>query len=243
MSFFDKLTNQTNNLSKEMDKLDKELAKQNKKEQKAKAEAKYQSLITQFENNNAYKSGAYYFDLIDNRMLIGKSLFHRNYQIINYVDILSCEINQHNHSNINTTTKKKHGIARAVTGGVLFGEAGAIVGSITGKNKSTSSSEEFIDHLGLVITLKDGTNFEIPFITSSTKINSFTARNNYGQLQKIKGLIDAGINQAQTAMNNRSSNTVTDSLNQIKKLKELLDIGAITEKEFQAKKKKLLNLE
>ena len=49
-------------------------------------------------------------------------------------------------------------------------------------------------------------------------------------------------NKVEDANNIADKNNVIDPLEKIKTLKELLDMGAITEEEFNAKKKELLNL-
>lgn len=55
--------------------------------------------------------------------------------------------------NIETTTKHKASIGKAVVGGALFGTAGAIIGASSGKSKSTSTvnSQEVIKSLYLSI--------------------------------------------------------------------------------------------
>ncbi len=56
--------------------------------------------------------------------------------------------------------------------------------------------------------------------------------------------INTQIHNTLDSLNNTSSskNTTADSLEQIKKLKELLDIGAITQEEFDKKKKQFLEI-
>lgn len=272
MAFFDKLTNKINNMSNEIvDKTNKlsnklqdtennsarkrKFAEIDKKygigtnanilptdDEKKQIETEYQNTVNRFKKHNALHYRSYYFDSIDNRILKDRTLFHKEYQIINYSEILSCEVNRGDFSNTNVTTKKKHGITRAVTGGILFGGAGAVVGSATGKSTSHASTDRYIDHLGLIITLKDGTAFEIEFIGAPTKASSWIAKTNYNQMIKVKGLIEAGMQRNQAKPENTSPALPADPLDQIKKLKELLDIGAITQEEFDAKKKQLLNL-
>ena len=57
-------------------------------------------------------------------------------------------------------------------------------------------------------------------------------------------IIKAGMNATKQQEENiaDSSSSNTSSLDEIKKLKELLDMNAITQEEFEAKKKELLNL-
>ena len=159
---------------------------------------------------------------------------------------------------------KHHGITRAVVGGALAGGVGAIVGATTGGKRN-----DFIDHLGLIITLKDGSNFEIVFIRKieQMKANSYATRSCIENFNSLVSLIDVIIaqNQANIAANQAQQPnqpnaqpvtqqakqavkqpTVkaasTDPADEIRKFKKLADDGIITKEEFEAKKKQLLGL-
>ena len=136
--------------------------------------------------------------------------------------------------------KKHHGITRAVVGGAIAGGVGAIVGATTGGKQN-----DYIDHLGLIITLKDGSNFEIVFIRKieQEKANSFTARDDIQRFNTLVSMIDAIIaKNNQTAKTTSTENTNPDPADEIRKFKKLADDGIITQDEFEAKKKQLLGL-
>lgn len=80
--------------------------------------------------------------------------------------------------------------------------------------------------------LKDAHTDENTITFSSPKINAL--------VQEIKNYIENAITN-QTAVSN-SINTSISTADEIKRFKELLDMGAITQEEFDAKKKQLLGL-
>ena len=65
-------------------------------------------------------------------------------------------------------------------------------------------------------------------------------------LSELGNTVSKGIKNAGTGLSNlfskKDKSSEEDNIERIKKLKELLDIGAITQEEFDAKKKELLNL-
>ncbi len=224
-------------------------AKEEQKKQKLKEDEEYNAILANFKDNNATNIQNYYFDLVENRILEGRKTFNRDYRVIDFKDVLDFQVSQSTHNETQTQTqsktKKKHGITRAVIGGAIAGGAGAIVGSITAKSKSKGKSvaisNDYTDHLGMVFYLSDGSSFEIRFIRTSTKNDSFVARSAYSQLNDLIAILNAGLQKADEKANNESISN-SDSLDQIKKLKELLDMNAITKEEFDQKKKELLDL-
>lgn len=62
------------------------------------------------------------------------------------------------------------GVGMALVGGVIFGGFGAIAGGITGKKKTKKKIESLI--LNVTVNDFDCPNIWVPFITSSTKIDS-----------------------------------------------------------------------
>ncbi len=243
MGFFD-------NLSKKMEE---------KSEKKKQEDAEYQEILSTFKNDGAKEFENYYFDLKKNKILEARGVFKRSYRIIDFKDVVSYSINKKEHNDSKTQTKRKHGIGRAVVGGVLLGPVGAAVGGLTSKKETQTISKDFVDHLGVVINLTDGTSFEITYFDSTLKADNSLVATSIKQVNQLATVLEAGIENAKRQQsetvaissnkakedNTQSaaqSSSGTDPLDEIKKLKELLDIGAITPEEFDAKKKQLLNL-
>ena len=82
-----------------------------------------------------------------------------------------------------------------------------------------------------------GASKTITFLTSSGRISFSWVEN----LQEIHDCVSKLIQDQQSAKNVPHSNTVSDA-DEIKKYKELLDSGIITQEEFDAKKRQLLGL-
>lgn len=242
MGLFDNLSQKISDASAK-----RKEAKAEKKKQREQEDQEYEQLLNTFLANKATQYSNIYFDLKSNQILIGRRLLSREYRLLSFSDIETYDISQqdHNETETTSTTKKKHTITRAVAGGLIAGPVGAVVGGVTGKTKGHANSvtKEYLDYLGLSIMLKDGSTFAIPFLTQTTKSDSYTAQNAYNDLYDIIAVIKAGMN-AVKEKNEIISHSVQNnsSLDEIKKLKELLDMNAITQEEFDAKKKELLNL-
>lgn len=143
---------------------------------------------------------------------IGKiinTIYYSFDEIVNYgYDITELE----------TTTKKKGGITRALVGGALAGPVGAVVGSSTAKAKSTTSSKKTF-----YLNLKT-------YSGNKKILISFPPKG-------LKEFADKCISQHSTS-NDISELSITDKLKTISELKEQ---GIITEEEFNNKKKELLS--
>lgn len=154
---------------------------------------------------------------------------------------------------------KKGGLARAAVGGALFGGAGAIAGAMTGSEKSVS--KVLLTTVGVGISLKNAHLQSIrlllykfsPKITDSminiVYFDEDVARSYARQLLDGLAMIKAH-NQAAheppssaATPNSQARPTAAVSVaDEIMKFKGLLDAGAITQEEFEAKKKQLLGL-
>lgn len=227
-------------------------------EKKKQEKAEYSKVLNKFKNNDAKKFENYYFDLKDNQILEIQNVFSKKYRIIDFKDVLSYSINKKEHNDSKTETKRKHGIGRAVVGGVLLGPVGAAVGGLTSKKETQTISKDFVDHLGVVVNLNDGTSFEIEYFDTTLKADDSLVTGCIKQVNQLATVLEAGIENAKRKQsetvaiepskaeeNNEQpvqSSPATDPLDEIKKLKGLLDIGAITQEEFDAKKKQLLDL-
>ncbi|WP_252247202.1 DUF4428 domain-containing protein [Clostridium sp. ZBS4] len=159
------------------------------------------------------------------------------FQIYNYEDILSCELFE---DGINVT---KGGLGRALVGGTLVGDIGAIVGSVTGPKKT---SKEFVGTLGVKVTVKDLTSptIYIQIISRKTKTSSAVYQNGCRFADDILSTLSIIINKnmGNNVKQQETSYKTLDSATEIKKFKQLLDEGIITSEEFNAKKKQLLGI-
>lgn len=139
----------------------------------------------------------------------------------------------------NGTMVTKGGLGRAVVGGALFGGVGAIVGGATGKKKGREKITEYkvkiitsvpaypLMYINLAVTpmYSDGINFSACTQTAD----------------RITAILSRIINENKTAIA-IPQQSAPSTADEIAKYKQLLDAGAITQEEFEAKKKQLLNL-
>lgn len=131
-------------------------------------------------------------------------------------------------------TKKKGVITRSVVGGVLFGPAGAIIGGATAKEKTVGHSETRQEIVKtIVVTREDPYRPVLSFSYDSQledKLRTILFENNQ---KKLPPTPVETIEYSETK--------VVSVADEILKLKQLLDDGILTEDEFQAQKKKLLD--
>ncbi|WP_290770508.1 SHOCT domain-containing protein [Anaerofustis sp.] len=130
------------------------------------------------------------------------------------------------------------GVASAVIGGLAFGGDGAIIGGLTGKKKS----KKMVENIIVRITLNDNDNpmVLVPFIKKPVKTKSSDYRKALEDSRALISRLEIIAKKVDNEPNIQQSNN--NQLEQLKQLKELLDMGAITEEEFEAKKKDLLGL-
>jgi hypothetical protein len=135
------------------------------------------------------------------------------------------------------------GIGRAIVGGVIAGEAGAIVGATT-RSKTVTSFVVRINSNNLQHPA-----YDIPLINSNTSVDSKEYKLAVTFANDVQASIKSIVfNQtpenAPKQMINKasSSNSRVGVAEEIKKFKELMDDGIITKEEFEAKKKQLLDL-
>lgn len=149
----------------------------------------------------------------------------------------------------NDTTVASGGLGRAVVGGSFLGGAGAIVGGITGKKKT----KKIIDMLVLQISTTNifFPNLMITYINKKIKNTDKKYISIINDIQKTISGLNYAIKKTEpyTIPNNHEPEEINNSCNlrddpyeEIKKAKELLDLGIITHEEFEQKKKELLNL-
>ena len=158
----------------------------------------------------------------------------KNPIIYSFDDIIGYELLEDGDSII------KSGAGKALAGGLVFGLGGAIVGA-AGKRKTKSTCTR----LQIKIVLNDIStpNVFINLITTETKKQSIMYQSSYKTAQNILSVLqiisESNISQQEVVQQQNSTNSIAD---EIMKFKELLDQGIITQDEFDAKKKQLLNL-
>ena len=178
-----------------------------------------------------------YFDENNKKWTVPEGMFRKKInqsKIYSYNDIVDFELLEDGNS------VEKGGVGRAIVGGTLFGGVGAIVGGVTGhKHKSTCS------RLQIKITLN---NFDNPveyinFIWAETRKDKPVYKNSFNSAQEVMSILQLICNNSSNMNESKNSEqSSTSNFDEIRKYKNLLDIGAITQEEFDLKKKELLNL-
>lgn len=131
----------------------------------------------------------------------------------------------------------------AAVGGAVFGGFGAIVGAGS-RSKSTTDICKTMSVKLIFNNLQKPTEY-INIITSDLKTNSSAYQQMYNVAQECLSLLTIILKKNQSSIVETNYMKVAppvSATDEIKKYKELLDIGAITEEEFSSKKKQLLGL-
>ena len=152
-------------------------------------------------------------------------------------DLVDYEIRVDNEVVITSKTKTKKGVGKAVAGGLLFGEAGAIAGAVAGNSKSTTTqTQKEIHHYSLVLKVNDLTKPSFIINIDSVQI----AEDVVTSLDILVGNTKKIVVEEAVQPEAPKETTKLDKFDELKKYKELLDAGVITQEEFDAKKKELL---
>lgn len=156
--------------------------------------------------------------------------------IMSYEDFIDVNVQK---NGVNITSG---GAAGAITGGMLFGTTGAVVGSVIGKK---TTREEITNLNMFVITKRPGTASKL-FIPlyNGPGVQAGTTKYNY-LLSDVESILSAfSIIKADAESRKQNANTMAQMSipDEIMKYKNLLDSGIITQEEFEAKKKELLGL-
>ncbi|WP_225431491.1 SHOCT domain-containing protein [Limosilactobacillus reuteri] len=124
----------------------------------------------------------------------------------------------------NTVTQGRTG--SAIAGGLLAGPAGAVIGSARKrKSTTTTSTKEKPSYAMMTLIDNDGNSKDVAILTYQSSVNFI----------RVKFL------SRENQINSKTSMFI-DSADEIAKFKKLLDTNAITQEEFEAKKKQLLKL-
>lgn len=184
----------------------------------------------EFDINRAINADGLYADFTSK--IVMRKLGFKQQKLYYFQDITGYTPNIEGHE-----VKKHHGVARAVTGGILFGGAGAIVGAVTG-----GKQYDVISNISITVFLSDGSSFENTILSTETKPGSLTFQGAKVELDSWSNLLDRIINDNKSQDEIGSTNTSVSNADEIRKYKELLDDGIITQEEFDKKKLELLNL-
>lgn len=141
----------------------------------------------------------------------------------------------------NDESVTKGGLGRAVVGGMLFGGVGAVVGGVTANRRAKGVCKS----LKIKISFRNSSNLTeyINFIDTETMTDSSFYQIRYEDAQETLSALQLAVEQVGDSVAAESSaEQVTSSADEILKFKQLLDMGAITQEEFDAKKKRLLEL-
>ena len=185
--------------------------------------------------NATYQIGVYiWFDDNHKWFLFPQGTFSskiNNCYVYKYDEIVDFEVLE------DGTVITKGGFGKALVGGAVFGLAGAIAGGTSKKTK------EICNKLEIKVTTRnqDRPVVYLNLINTEFKKSSFVYKQASKSVQdilsKFQIIIDE-LEQEKGVTKELSSNiSVAD---EIKKFKELLDMGAITQEEFDTKKKELL---
>lgn len=154
-------------------------------------------------------------------------------EVYNYSDIVNFELLEDGNS------VASGGLGRALVGGILFGGAGAIVGGVTGRKKTKGVCSS----LRLKVTIDNMANpvVYINFIETKMKKDGFSYKTIAESAQECLSSFQL-ICDRQKKGKSIEQHKSNSSADEILKYKNLLDAGAITEDEYNSKKKELLGL-
>ena len=119
-------------------------------------------------------------------------------------------------------TETKGSVTRAIAGGIVAGPVGAVVGGNTAKK--VSHTEESNPKMSFIVEYPMG-RFQSPVYTYSCKVREL-CEEIFKERAETKKVPD----------------TLSSIADELMKFKKLLDVGAITEDEYNAEKERLLNL-
>lgn len=133
-------------------------------------------------------------------------------------------------------TIQKSGAGSAIAGGLLFGGLGLVAGGLMGRKV-----KETINKMSITIYVNSPwvESYTIPIITAPVKKGTITYNSARSTFEAYTKLLDSI--QAQS-VSTQPLQTELSPADELKKYKELLDMGAITQSEFDMKKVQLLNL-
>ncbi|WP_300558248.1 SHOCT domain-containing protein [Companilactobacillus sp.] len=208
-------------------------ARNDAKQERIAQKEEYQTILANMKSHDAVSIEKLLFDDTTSKMLIKKSLL-TPYRLVDYSEIVGFR------ENVQGSQKSKHHrITRGAVGGVLLGGPGMVIGALTG-----GKDFQVVNHLGVVITFSDGTNYEAKIINSETKTQGFIYNGLIKIEQQLQSKLQSIIDQPKQIDTQTQGSTTNfeQEKRELLELKELVDAGVITEEEFQLKKKKVLGI-
>ena len=165
---------------------------------------------------------------------------HKKWQALgpvhSYADLVSYEYQE------DGGTIVSGGIGGALVGGALFGSVGAIVGAAAGKKKQS----DFVNSMKIRLTVNSMSNpteyIDMNPVRIRMKRSSGQYRKVLEETQEILSCLELIIKENQNIAGVQDKIPKMDPTDEILKYKKLLDAGAITQEEYEEKKKQLLNL-
>lgn len=155
--------------------------------------------------------------------------------VFKYEEILNFEVLE------DGTSVTKGGLGKALVGGAVFGLAGAIAGG------SSKKTKQICTKLQIKITTRNANRpvVYLSLIDTEFKKDSFVYKQASKTIQDILSKFQIIIDELEkqnNIANEEKENRLISPVDEIKKYKELLDMGVISQEEFDKKKKELLNL-
>lgn len=219
---FKKYLDQGKNFSDIYSEIGQQLQQDEAKEEQRKRE------IAAFKKKSVRYSH-YYFNRTERKIYIGKTFLDPD-RFVDASEIVSYQVNEKGHDE-----NKHHVFTRAAVGAIIAGTPGAVIAGTTG-----GKINEYIDELGVIINLADGSNFEVSLLNAkNNKADGFFVRHAYSELNHVIAILD-GWKATEKVVEDTKDNT--DAPAEIRRYKQLMDDGIITQEEFEAKKKQLLGL-
>lgn len=169
-----------------------------------------------------------------------KSSLAAEYRIYKFADLVDYELSQDGVSTIASRA------GDALVGGVLFGATGAVIGAAQSKD-----IQEYCSSLYIALTLNTTSGFrvQIPFVSGKISKTSSEyafaverAKEMIALLQLIKNSNETEQRENRATARKKEPGIDTAAMEAIKQYKELLDLGIISQEEFDLKRKELLNI-
>jgi ATP-dependent phosphoenolpyruvate carboxykinase len=185
-------------------------------------------------------------DLDRNKIcLISNFSAQASLKVILYKDILACEL--YENGNTITESSRANQLGGVLVGGILLGGAGAIIGGLSGKTKTTGTVDKI--ELRLIINDAEKPVHDISFLDIELDkggiLDKILYKNIMQEARYWHGLIEVLIKRADIEDNASvpqitSNNQGYSVADEIKKLAELRDSDLLSAAEFQKQKSRLL---
>ena len=162
-------------------------------------------------------------------------------KIFSINDLISCELKVDNEVVITSFSQMKKGVGKALAGNFLFGDAGMLAGAVSNNGKTaTTSSQKEVYHYSFVLKVNDISKSSfIVNLHSMAIAEEVIAIFDILTMDQAKEEVNK-IEEAEPEDKNKNTNATIDKFEKIKKYKELLDSGIITQEEFNTKKNRII---